>query len=136
MQQSVLVESQLAQWQRATLGLAPESWIPAVHANVGGVHVDPLPIGAFPSSDSPDGVVDLIGNGWEWTSTPFAPFDGFEPLPFYRGYSANFFDGQHFVLKGASQATDVRFLRPSFRNWFQPRYQHVFAKFRLVEGAA
>ncbi len=24
----------------------------------------------------------------------FAPFEGFEPFPFYPGYSANFFDGQ------------------------------------------
>jgi len=62
----------------------------------------------------------------------FAPFAGFEPLPFYRGYSADFFDGQHFVMKGASAVTSPRFLRPSFRNWFQPHYQHVFATFRCA----
>ena len=62
----------------------------------------------------------------------FAPFPGFTPLPFYKGYSADFFDGKHFVMKGASARTDAVFLRPSFRNWFQPHYQHVFAKFRLV----
>ena len=61
-------------------------------------------------------------------------------MAFYPVYSANFFDGHHFVLKGASAVTDAAFLRPSFRNWFQPHYQHVFAKFRLAfaagEGAA
>lgn len=122
-----------AEWHRAARTLEPETWVPGVQANVGGAHHDPFPIGAFPASDTAEGVVDLMGNGWEWTSTPFAPFEGFEPLPFYRGYSANFFDGQHFVLKGASAATDVRFLRKAFRNWFQPHYQHVFAKFRLAE---
>jgi formylglycine-generating enzyme required for sulfatase activity len=76
----------------------------------------------------------LCGDGWEWTSTPFAPFAGFEPLPFYRGYSLNFFDGKHYVMKGASPATDPSLIRPSFRNWFQPRYRQVFAKFRPVEA--
>jgi gamma-glutamyl hercynylcysteine S-oxide synthase len=83
-------------------------------------------------AESQGALTDLVGKGWEWTSTPFAPFAGFEPLPFYPGYSANFFDGQHFVLKGASSATDKSMIRPSFRNFFQPHYQHVFAKFRLV----
>ena len=47
-----------------------------------------------------------MGNGWEWTSTMFAPFDGFRPMASYPEYSADFFDGQHLVMKGASPATD------------------------------
>ena len=50
---------------------------------------------AFPETRSAFGAVEMIGNGWEWTSSVFAPFAGFEPFPFYPGYSANFFDGQH-----------------------------------------
>ena len=61
--------------------------------------------GAHPEGASAFGVHDLIGNGWEWTSTPFGPFDGFEPLPTYPEYSADFFDGDHFVMKGASPLT-------------------------------
>ncbi len=75
----------------------------------------------------------LIGNGWEWTRTPFAPFGGFVPLPFYPTYSADFFDGEHFVLKGASPRTAKRFLRPSFRNWFRADYPYAYAAFRVVE---
>ncbi len=75
----------------------------------------------------------LVGNGWEWTSTPFAPFAGFEPFPFYPNYSEPFFDGRHFVLKGASPLTAARLARPSFRNWFRPEYPYVYATFRLVE---
>ena len=94
--------------------------------------LDTSPVGAHPAGASAYGVLDLVGNGWEWTSTPFAPFPGFEPQPGYEGYSADFFDDRHFVLKGASWATSDGLVRRSFRNWFQPHYPHVFAQFRLV----
>ncbi len=79
------------------------------------------------------GVEGLIGTGWEWTSTEFAPFPGFQAMPFYPGYSEPFFDGKHYVLKGGSPRTAPVMLRPSFRNWFQPHYQYVYAGFRCVE---
>ena len=74
---------------------------------------------------------DLMGNGWEWTSTVFAPFEGFEPFPFYPGYSADFFDGNHYVMKGGSPRTSALLLRRSFRNWFQPRYPTYLCEFPL-----
>jgi ergothioneine biosynthesis protein EgtB len=77
-------------------------------------------------------VQGMYGNGWEWTSSVFQPFPGFEPFPFYRGYSADFFDGKHFVMKGGSPVTAACMLRPTFRNWFQPHYQYVYAGFRCV----
>ena len=94
---------------------------------------DPTPVNAFPEGNSAFGVGDLIGNGWEWTSTPFAPLPGFEPFPFYRGYSADFFDGKHFVMKGGSARTAACMLRRSFRNWFQSHYQYAYAGFRCVQ---
>jgi gamma-glutamyl hercynylcysteine S-oxide synthase len=94
----------------------------------------PAPVGSFPQGNSAFGIFDLMGNGWEWTSTPFGPFPGFEPFPFYPGYSADFFDGMHFVLKGASPRTAAALLRPSFRNWFQPLYPNIYATFRCVEN--
>lgn len=93
---------------------------------------DPSPVNAFPGNRSAWGVVGQLGNGWEWTSSEFAPLDGFEPFSFYPGYSANFFDGQHYVMKGGSARTAAPFLRRSFRNWFQPHYQYVYAGFRCV----
>jgi formylglycine-generating enzyme required for sulfatase activity len=95
---------------------------------------DPVSVGASPAGDSAFGVSQLIGNGWEWTSTVFQPFPGFEPFPFYPGYSANFFDGAHYVIKGGSARTAACMLRRSFRNWFRPRYPYVYAGFRLVES--
>jgi formylglycine-generating enzyme required for sulfatase activity len=94
---------------------------------------DPTAVDAHPAGASAYGVHDLIGNGWEWTSTVFGPLPGFEAFPFYAGYSANFFDGKHFVMKGGSPRTDACMLRRSFRNWFQPHYPHVYATFRCTE---
>jgi len=94
---------------------------------------DPSPVGAHPAGASAFGVHDLVGNGWEWTRTEFAPFPGFTPMPFYPGYSTNFFDGKHYVTKGGSARTAACMLRRSFRNWFQPYYPYVYATFRCVE---
>jgi ergothioneine biosynthesis protein EgtB len=95
-------------------------------------HWDPTSVNAYPANQSAFGVEGMLGNGWEWTSTVFAPFPGFEPFPFYRGYSADFFDGKHFVMKGGSARTAACMLRPTFRNWFQAHYQYVYAGFRCV----
>jgi formylglycine-generating enzyme required for sulfatase activity len=95
---------------------------------------DPEPVTARPQGDSAFGVAQLVGNGWEWTATPFEPFPGFQPFPFYPGYSADFFDGSHYVLKGGSPRTAGPLLRRSFRNWFRPNYPHVYAGFRVVEN--
>jgi gamma-glutamyl hercynylcysteine S-oxide synthase len=93
---------------------------------------DPIPVGARPRGASAWGVQDLVGNGWEWTSTVFGPFQGFEPMASYPEYSADFFDGQHYVMKGASPATARELVRRSFRNWFRPNYPYVYAAFRTA----
>ena len=108
--------------------------VAAVHGNFGLQRWDPVPVDAHPRGDSAWGIADLIGNGWEWTSSTFAPFDGFRPMNTYPEYSADFFDGQHFVLKGASPATHAQLVRRSFRNWFRPDYPYVYAKFRTVKS--
>jgi ergothioneine biosynthesis protein EgtB len=96
---------------------------------------EPVAVGSHPRGASAWGVHDLIGNGWEWTSTVFAGFPGFAPMASYPGYSANFFDGKHYVLKGASPVTGRELVRRSLRNWFRPNYPHVYASFRLVREA-
>jgi ergothioneine biosynthesis protein EgtB len=107
---------------------------PAAHfGNFDFVHWESAPCGAHPDGASAFGIYDLVGNGWEWTRTVFAPHPGFAPMPFYPGYSANFFDGKHFVMKGGSPRTAACMLRRSFRNWFQPHYPYVYAAFRCVE---
>lgn len=94
---------------------------------------DPSPVGSHPAGASAFGVQDLLGNGWEWTRSVFGPLPGFAPFTFYPGYSADFFDGKHYVLKGGSPRTAGCMLRRSFRNWFQGHYPYVYAAFRCVQ---
>jgi len=116
-----------AEWHRAADGAT------AGHADFAGF--DPIAVGSYPETASVHGVQDLIGNGWEWTSTVFAPFDGFTPMRAYPEYSADFFDGRHYVMKGASPVTARELIRPSFRNWFRGTYPYVYAKFRTAAAA-
>ena len=74
---------------------------------------------------------ELTSGGWEWTSTPFLPFEGFAPMPEYKEYSTDFFDANHFVLKGSSHVTLPSMVRQSFRNFYQAQYPFLFAKFRI-----
>ena len=91
------------------------------------------PVGAHPRGASACGCLDMTGNVWEWTSTPFEGFPRFEPFP-YPEYSQEWFDGDHRVLKGGSWATSPSVLRTSFRNFFRRPFRIAFAGFRLAEG--
>jgi ergothioneine biosynthesis protein EgtB len=130
-----------AEWQRATHGSnsGVERRFPWGDETPGPQHGyfdferwDPAPVDAFPRARSAFGLDGLLANGWEWTASPFEPYAGFKAFPFYEGYSANFFDGKHFVMKGGSPRTDRSMLRRSFRNWFQPHYPYVYAGFRCA----
>jgi ergothioneine biosynthesis protein EgtB len=106
-----------------------------VHGNFDFCSWSPSPVDAHPAGASAWGVEDTVGNVWEWTSSPFAPFPGFDPyIGSYPGYSADFFDDRHFVMLGASWATPTPLIRRSFRNWFQDQYPFVFAGFRTVRN--
>ncbi|HEY9855343.1 MAG TPA: SUMF1/EgtB/PvdO family nonheme iron enzyme [Stenomitos sp.] len=127
-----------AEWHRAAYGdgLGPYPWGAAApgaeHGNFDFRAWGTVPAGTFPQGASSYGVLDLVGNGWEWTRTPFGPFEGFVASTVYPPYSTDFFDGEHFVLKGASCVTDRRLIRRSLRNWFYWHYPYMYATFRCV----
>jgi len=103
------------------------------HGNFNFQAWNPSPVTTGSQGDSAFGVAQMLGNGWEWTSTLFHPFEGFSPLPTYPGYSARFFDQDHYVVKGAGPHTAGRLLRRSFRNWFRQGYPHAHTGFRCVK---
>ena len=75
-----------------------------------------------------------VGQVWEWTSSVFRPYPGFEAFP-YEEYSQVFFGDAYRVLRGHSWATHPRVARPSFRNWDLPQRRQIFAGIRLAADA-
>jgi EgtB-related family protein len=68
------------------------------------------------------------GDLWEWTSSPFEPYQGFS-ADAYREYSAPYF-GTHQAVRGASFATPLRLRSPAFRNFYLPQRNDMFVGFR------
>jgi hypothetical protein len=68
------------EFQRAARGdtrrLYPwgEAWDPARVVSIETSGDGPRPVGSRPAGASPEGVLDLAGNVWEWTSSPYAPY--------------------------------------------------------------
>jgi iron(II)-dependent oxidoreductase len=103
-------------------------------ANLGGRHLGPAAVGAYPAGASPLGVHQLIGDVWEWTSSDFTPYPGFRAFP-YREYSEVFFGSDYKVLRGGSWAVDNVACRGTFRNWDYPIRRQIFAGFRTARSA-
>lgn len=95
-------------------------------ANLEGAGV--APVEEYPAGDSAAGCRQMIGNAWEWTSSTFQPFPGYVVDP-YREYSQPWF-GTHKVLRGGSFATTRRLIRNTWRNFFTPGRNDIFAGFR------
>ncbi len=104
------------------------------HANLGQRHLGPADVGAYPEGASPLGVHQLIGDVWEWTSSAFRGYSGFEVFP-YPEYSRVFFGGEYRVLRGGSFGTDAAACRGTFRNWDFPVRRQIFAGFRCARDA-
>src|SRR3954451_18827737 len=101
------------------------------HANLGQVRYHPAAAGSFPSGASPSGVLQMVGDVWEWTSSEFTGYPGFRSFP-YREYSEVFFDQGYKVLRGGSWATDPLACRTTFRNWDHPIRRQIFSGFRTA----
>jgi gamma-glutamyl hercynylcysteine S-oxide synthase len=78
--------------------------------------------------------LEAVGRAWEWTSSDFRAYPGFEAFP-YPEYSEPFFGDQYKVLRGSSWATHPDVARPSFRNWDLPRRRQIFSGLRCARDA-
>ncbi len=123
-----------AQWYRmvALCNLADSSDFNESRANINLAHyasataVDEFGFGEL---------YDVVGNVWQWTSTPIDSFKGFKVHPIYDDFSVPTFDGRHNLIKGGSFISSgneiMQHSRYAFRRHF---YQHV--GFRYVKGKA
>ncbi len=83
--------------------------------------------------EPPLGLEHLVGSAWQWTSSVFLPYPGFQPQP-YRAYSEPWFDGKHRVARGGSFLTEPPISRPTFRNWYLPEIRQVPLGLRLARA--
>lgn len=124
-----------ASWDPATGSARVFPWGDATAApelaNVDQLTFDTTPIGSYARNVSPIGCYGMIGDVWEWTSSDFQPYPGFEAFP-YPEYSQVFFGSDYKVLRGGSWATRSGAIRNSFRNWDYPIRRQIFAGFRCA----
>ena len=100
----------------------------AFHANLDGRALGTIAVGALPEGDSAFGCRQMIGNAWEWTEDTFGPYPGFTP-DMYEDYSQPLF-GNTRVLRGGAWATRGRMIRNTWRTYYGPQRNDVFAGFR------
>ncbi|WP_170955697.1 ergothioneine biosynthesis protein EgtB [Synechococcus sp. UW140] len=69
---------------------------------------------------------------WQWTSSPYRPYPGFQPAAGAVGeYNGKFMTSQ-FVLRGSSQLTPASHARLTYRNFFAPASRWMAAGIRLA----
>jgi len=97
-------------------------------ANLDGRALGTIAVGALPAGDSAFGCRQMIGNAWEWTEDTFGPYPGFTP-DMYEDYSQPLF-GNTKVLRGGAWTTRGRMIHNTWRTYYGPERNDVFAGFR------
>lgn len=103
-------------------------------ANIDQLTFSTAPIDTYTENISPIGCYGMIGDVWEWTSSDFGAYPGFESFP-YKEYSEEFFGSDYKVLRGGSWATRPGAIRNTFRNWDYPIRRQIFSGFRCARDA-
>jgi gamma-glutamyl hercynylcysteine S-oxide synthase len=114
------------EWEAAAAGASRE------RANLDQLSFGGAPAGAYGDAPADCGAVQMLGDVWEWTSSDFTGYPGFEAFP-YPEYSEVFFGDEHKVLRGGAWASRRDVIRTSFRNWDLPVRRQIFSGIRCAK---
>jgi gamma-glutamyl hercynylcysteine S-oxide synthase len=114
------------EWEAAARGSRPD------RANLDQLAFGCAPAGAYSDAPSACNAVQMLGDVWEWTSSDFTAYRGFEAFP-YPEYSEVFFGDTYKVLRGGAWATRRDVIRTSFRNWDLPERRQIFSGIRCAK---
>ena len=126
-----------ARWAGARLPSEAEWEVVAASGGTDGNFLDlevlhPSPV---PDTGPSAGRTSLCGDVWQWTSSAYSPYPGFEPAAGAVGeYNGKFMVSQY-VLRGGSCATPPGHVRTTYRNFFPPSARWAFSGLRLARDS-
>ena len=85
------------------------------------------PVGSYPCTDCSYGLLDMSGNVWEWTRSPYQPYP-FDPADDREGLDADAL----WVMRGGSYTDPERNVRAATRGGGDPGARRAFIGFRVA----
>ncbi len=121
-----------ARWKGCRLPTEPEWEVAAAECAISGNFVESRQFHPCGTPADADGLQQIYGDVWEWTSSAYGPYPGFKPLAGQLGEYNGKFMANQLVLRGGSCATPHDHIRSTYRNFFYPPDRWQFSGIRLA----